>query len=58
MRGVDTSTESLLTLRQLEDFIPAEHPLRAIHLMVNAALVQTQALFCPMYESDIKGGRA
>jgi len=29
MRGADTFTESLFTLRQLEDFIPAGHPLRA-----------------------------
>ena len=39
MRGADTFTESLFTLRQLEDFIPAGHPLRAIRQMVNAALV-------------------
>ena len=57
MRGADTFTESLFTLRQLEDFIPAGHPLRAIRQMVNAALVQMDALFCGMYEADIKGGR-
>ncbi len=57
MRGADTFTESLFTLRQLEDCIPAGHPLRAIRLMVNAALVQIDALFCGIYEADIKGGR-
>lgn len=40
----------------MEDFIPAGHPLRAIRQMVNAALVQMDALFCGMYEADIKGG--
>jgi transposase len=57
MRGADTINESLFTLRQLEDFIPAGHPLRAMRLMVNAALVQMDALFCGIYEADIKGGR-
>ena len=33
MRGADTFTESLLTLRKLEDFVPADHPLRAIRKM-------------------------
>jgi len=26
MRGADTFTESLFTLRKLEDFVPAGHP--------------------------------
>jgi hypothetical protein len=57
MRGADTFTESLFTLRKLEDFVPAEHPLRAIRQMVNAALVKMDVLFSGMYEADIKGGR-
>ena len=57
MRGADTFTESLFTLRQLEDFIPAGHPLRAIRQMVNATLMQMEALFCGMCEADIKGCR-
>ncbi len=57
MRGADTFTESLFTLRKLEDFVPAEHPLRAIRQMVNAALVKMDELFSRMYEADIKGGR-
>lgn len=38
MHGPDTFTESLFTLRKLEDFVPADHPLRPIRQMVNAAL--------------------
>jgi transposase len=57
MRGADTFTESLFTLRKLEDFVPAEHPLRPIRQMVNAALVKMDGLFSGMYEADIKGGR-
>jgi len=30
MRGADTFTESLFTMRRLEDFVPANHPLRPI----------------------------
>ena len=30
MRGADTFTENLFTLRKLEDFVPPEHPLRSI----------------------------
>jgi transposase len=57
MRGADTFTESLFTLRKLEDFVPASHPLRPIRQMVNAALVKMDVLFSAMYEADIKGGR-
>ena len=35
MRGADTFIESLFTLRKLEDFVPAEHPLRPIRQMVS-----------------------
>jgi hypothetical protein len=37
VRGADTFTESLFTLRKLEDFGPAKHPLRAIREMANTA---------------------
>ena len=57
MRGADTFTESLFTLRKLEDFVPADHPLRPIRVMVNEALVKMDGLFAGMYEADIKGGR-
>jgi transposase len=57
MRGADTFTESLFTMRHLDDFVPANHPLRPIRVMVNAALVKMDALLSNMYEADIKGGR-
>jgi transposase len=57
MRGHDTYTETLFSLHKLDDFIPAEHPLRAIRQMVNVALGKMDALFSSMYEADIKGGR-
>lgn len=57
MRGADTFTESLFTMRHLDDFVPASHPLRPIRKMVNEALVKMDALLGGMYEADIKGGR-
>ena len=57
MRGADTFTESLFTMRRLEDFVPANHPLRPIRAMVNEALLKMDDLFAGMYEADIKGGK-
>ena len=57
MRGADTFTESLFTMRKLEDFVPDAHPLRAIRVMANAALVKLGPLFTGMYETEVKGGR-
>ncbi|RZA29647.1 MAG: IS5 family transposase [Proteobacteria bacterium] len=57
MRGADTFTESLFTMRRLEDFIPAHHPLRPIRQMANAALANMEGLLTRMYEADVKGGR-
>ena len=57
MRGADTFNESLFTMRHLDDFVPGNHPLRPIRVIVNAALLKMQALLSGMYEADIKGGR-
>ena len=57
MRGADTFTESLFTMRHLEDFVPGDHPLRPIRQIVNEALVKMNALFGGMYEANVKGGR-
>ena len=57
MRGADTFTESLFSIRKLDDFVPASHPLRPIRKMVNTALAKMDALFSRMYAPDIQGGR-
>lgn len=57
MRGADTFTESLFTVRKLDDFVSATHPLRAIRQMANEALAKLDRLFAQMYEVDAKGGR-
>lgn len=57
MRGADTFTEGLFTLKKLDDFVPSNHPLRVIRTMVNKALADMGELFARMYEDDVKGGR-
>jgi transposase len=49
MRGSDVMQESLFTVTRLEDFVPADHPLRAIGLLVNEALVRLNGLFGAIY---------
>lgn len=48
MRGADTSTEGVFTMRRLDDFVPASHPLRRIRVMVNEALAKMDELFSRM----------
>lgn len=57
MRGSDEFMEQLFTVKRLEDFVPADHPLRPVRLMVNEALVRLDSLFVGMYASSAKGGR-
>lgn len=57
MRGSDTFTEGLFTMRRLDDFVPASHPLRRIRVMANEALASMGELFSRMYEAEVKGGR-
>jgi len=57
MRGADSYNESLFTTVRLEDFVPANHPLRPMRAWLNDALAQMDAKFSAMYEADIKGGR-
>ena len=49
MRGADQMQESLFLVSKLEDFIPAEHPLRPIRVLVNDALAQLNGLFNLIY---------
>ena len=57
MRGADVLQESLFTVRKLDDFVPASHPLRPIRGRVNQALERLDGLFARMYADDAKGGR-
>ena len=57
MRGSDTFTESLFSMRRLDDFVPPTHPLRPVREMVNVALKNIEPLLSGMYAADIKGGR-
>jgi transposase len=51
MRGSDGMQEGLFTVAKLEDFVPADHPLRPIRLLVNEALSQLSGLFNEIYAS-------
>jgi transposase len=55
MRGADDMQESLFTMSKLEDFVPADHPLRPIRTLVNEALQQLNGLFNKIYSDT---GRA
>ena len=57
MRGADVLQESLFTVRKLDDFVPASHPLRPIRERVNEALARLDGLLAQMYADDAKGGR-
>ena len=49
MRGADVTQESLFTFKQLNDFVPADHPLRPIREMLNTALKAMDGTFAQMY---------
>ena len=49
MRGSDGVQEALFTVAKLEDFVPADHPLRPIRLLVNEALSALNGLFNEIY---------
>ncbi len=49
MRGTDGMQEALFTMSKLEDFVPADHPLRSIRLLVNEALLRLNELFNEIY---------
>lgn len=49
MRGGDALQEALFTVAKLEDFVPADHPLRSIRVLVNTALTGLNDLFNEMY---------
>jgi transposase len=49
MRGADAMQEVLFTVAKLEDFVPADHPLRPIRTLVNEALSRLNGLFNTIY---------
>ena len=49
MRGSDAMQESLFTVAKLDDFVPSDHPLRAVQVLVNEALGQLNSLFNSIY---------
>lgn len=55
MRGTDGTQESLFTVAKLDDFVPRDHPLRAIRVLVNEALGRLNGLFNEIYADN---GRA
>ena len=55
MRGSDGMQEGLFTLAKLDDFVPGDHPLRAIRVLVNEALAGLNELFNSIYADS---GRA
>lgn len=55
MRGIDGMQEGLFTVAKLEDFVPADHPLRPIRQLVNDALGQLNCLVNAIYADS---GRA
>ena len=54
MRGADAMQESLFTVAKLDDFVPADHPLRSVRTLVNVALGEMNARFNEVYAP---GGR-
>ena len=49
MRGTDITQESLFTMAKLDDFVPPDHPLRAMRGLVNEALARLNGLFGTIY---------
>ena len=49
MRGTDGMQEGLFTVAKLDDFVPADHPLRAIQKLVNQALAGMSSTFNAIY---------
>lgn len=49
MRGADITQESLFTTAKLDDFVPVDHPLRAIRTLTDQALGRMSGLFDTLY---------
>jgi transposase len=49
MRGSDAMQESVFTVAKLDDFVPPDHPLRTVRVLVNEALGRLNGLFNSIY---------
>ena len=49
MRGSDGMQESLFMMSKLDDFVPSDHPLRSIQVLVDEALGRLNGLFNEIY---------
>jgi transposase len=49
MRGSDGMQENLFVMAKLEDFVPEDHPLRPLRLLINEALTRLNGLFNLIY---------
>ena len=58
MRGSDSQNGSLFSYVNLEERVPARHPLRKIKTVVDAALHDLDADFAPLYAVDGRPGIA
>ena len=56
MRGSDSQNGSLFSYVNLEERVPSRHPLRKIKGVVDAALVDLDADFAPLYAVDGRPG--
>src|SRR6266508_1301356 len=54
MRGADGMQEPLFTMSRLEEFVPWDHPLRAIQVLVNDALARLNDLFNEIYADTVR----
>ena len=52
MRGLDDQTGSMFSYVDLDERIPASHPLRKIREFVNVALAALNAEFARLYSAD------
>ena len=52
MRGTDAAAGSLFSSVDLEERVPARHPLRKIRQVVNDALARLDADFGPLYSAE------